>query len=918
MATFLFVALAFAAALGFPLAAPARSAGAAPALTPDPRTDCLLALYDDEAMTRIAGLASGASKTLYLGIRSDATTPAQLTGIEFSITGLQAFDVVVEPRDNPTVILGTPGSPAGIDSVYGLGGMNIAWAQCLPGDRVLAQLTLVPKNGWPPAGSMMEVRRRYPPTNASLPYPVITDCDEPYYTARGVRGGRYLLGISGTPICSFYGSTDFGLVPVGSTATRTCWIGNTGLGVLQGSLSLTGANFELVDTDLWYTLLHGEEKQFTVRFAPPQAGQFLCTVLGAGCAPAVFSGGTTPTTPIATLHRTPSLLGDEVTVEAQVYVPANHAGGEPTGWIQDGSGRGIQVHGTGARAPVLNSTGNAVRVTGMVARAGTILRLDPVRVVTLISAGNPPLVPAVLSTHDAASADWEGTFVQVTGGVVSRRIDGTTMRYVVDDNMGSVTIVVPNPLALPDFPVGDVLTARGAGGYDGEYLVRVGNTTDAFLSVNPGCLGRRVIVGDVAGALGQQVEVPIRIQWNPRPIDAYGLRIAFDGSALRFVGSRCCALTAGWETCEARAVGRDTVVVGGFNPVPIPSNIDGDLMCLTFEILSCGGERHLEAFGLVDDLAGMGACSGAVSCTECLSDGDVTEDGLLTPQDAQCAFGIFLEGQALPPDCDAEGHCEIVAGDVNCDAVVTPGDAVEIFDRWLGGNSAPGHCFARPVASTEAFRCGAPVAESSSGQVALPIEMRAVPGPVAFGVDIDFDPAAAEFVELRRAPAATRWPALAARLASPGHLRVGGFDSRGTASDVWEEIASLVFRKTQGTLTVRNVTWRERIAGRGATHPETRLALDLEPPYPNPLRSGEVTLPLFIPAGATQDVVVGIHDVAGRLVRLLHAGGALPAGPTALSWDGTDDSGQRVAAGIYLVYLRSGGTTRERKLVVLQ
>jgi len=202
--------------------------------------------------------------------------------------------------------------------------------------------------------------------------------------------------------------------------------------------------------------------------------------------------------------------------------------------------------------------------------------------------------------------------------------------------------------------------------------------------------------------------------------------------------------------------------------------------------------------------------------------------------------------------------------------------------------------------------------------VAMSIEMRAAPGPAAFGVEIDFDPAAAEFVELRRAPAATQWPALAARLASPGLLRVGGFDTRGSAGDAWEEIARLVFRKTQGTLTVRRVNWCERIAGGSVTDPETQLTLDLEPPYPNPLRSAAVTLPLLIPARTTQDVVVGIHDVAGRLVRRLHAGGALPAGPTTLSWDGTDDSGQRVAAGIYLVYVRSGGTTRERKLVVLQ
>jgi hypothetical protein len=1194
------------AALELLLQARAHAATAVATVTPAAATDCRLALYDDEAMTQTSGAVSGVSKTLYLGIRYDATTPAQLTGIEFSIRGLEALNVFVEPRDNAAIVLGTPAAPAGLDSLYGTGGMNIAWTQCLAGDRVLAQLTLVPKNGWPEGGTVLEVLRRYPPTNAALPYPLIVDCDDPYFTARGVRGGRFQLGVAGTPVCSLSGETDFGSVPLGNSVTRSLqitniglgflegtlslsggsffeftttdlsyalshgqqksfavrfsppeagqysdsvagagcspldltgrglppttisalhhdptyigtevtveaqvfipanhaggvatgwiqdgsgrgiqvhgngaanpllydtgnqvrvtgtvsrsgttlrldpvrfvtllssgqppltpaaisireasssswegsyievtgtvtarvavgtamqylltqntssmnmvipsllgvptlplnevvvargaggfdtrylvWVGNradlllpgipvcssggdvdfgaiplgssatqsgvirnAGTGVLRGTLSLSGENFQLVDTNPSYALLHGEEKVFTVRFSPPAAGEYTCTVQGTDCEPVHFSGRMAAAIPIAALHLNTSYIGSERTVEAQVTIPADHAGGEPTGWIQDDSGRGIQVHGAGAASAALNSTGNLVRVTGTVSKLGTTLRLDPVRFVTLISGGHPPRVPVLLTPHDAASASWEGTFIEVTGAVGSRRLVGTTMRYVASDSWGSVTIAVPNALMAPAYQVGDVITARGVGGFDGEYLLHVGQATDVGLSGAPGCLGRRIIVGDVAGNLGQQVEIPLHLQWNPRPIDAYGLRVVFDGTALRFAGSRCCGLTAGWQTCEARAVGRDTVVVGGFNPVPIPSNSDGVLLCLTFEITACEGERHLTAFGLVDDLVGMETCDGTLSCTECLSSGDVNQDGVLTPQDAQCAFRTFLEGQSVPADCDAAGHCEVIAGDVNCDAVVTPGDAVEIFDRWLGGNSSPGHCFARPAASSEAFRCGAPAVQSfAGGEVTVPIEMRAAPGHAAFALEIDFDPAGAEFVELQPAPAGVGWPALAAQIASPGHLRAGGFDPRGVAGSGWVPIAQLVFRTTPGSLHVQRVEWRERITGASTSQPEALFVFDLGPPYPNPLRSGTVTLPLVVPAGATQDIVVGIHDVSGRLVRLVHGGGTLPAGPAMLTWDGTDGSGKRVAAGIYLVSVQSGTTTRERKLVVLQ
>ncbi|HEV2105877.1 MAG TPA: FlgD immunoglobulin-like domain containing protein, partial [Candidatus Eisenbacteria bacterium] len=45
---------------------------------------------------------------------------------------------------------------------------------------------------------------------------------------------------------------------------------------------------------------------------------------------------------------------------------------------------------------------------------------------------------------------------------------------------------------------------------------------------------------------------------------------------------------------------------------------------------------------------------------------------------------------------------------------------------------------------------------------------------------------------------------------------------------------------------------------------------------------------------------VGVYDVTGRLVRTL-AAKQFPAGPNTLRWDGTDDSGNHVARGVYFV-----------------
>jgi flagellar hook capping protein FlgD len=86
------------------------------------------------------------------------------------------------------------------------------------------------------------------------------------------------------------------------------------------------------------------------------------------------------------------------------------------------------------------------------------------------------------------------------------------------------------------------------------------------------------------------------------------------------------------------------------------------------------------------------------------------------------------------------------------------------------------------------------------------------------------------------------------------------------------------------------------------------------PPRPNPTR-GAAEFALDLPAGAR--VRIEIHDLAGRRVRTLGADGASAPGPTFVRWDGRDESGRRVSAGVYLVRaVWSGGEAAGRVVVV--
>ncbi len=90
-------------------------------------------------------------------------------------------------------------------------------------------------------------------------------------------------------------------------------------------------------------------------------------------------------------------------------------------------------------------------------------------------------------------------------------------------------------------------------------------------------------------------------------------------------------------------------------------------------------------------------------------------------------------------------------------------------------------------------------------------------------------------------------------------------------------------------------------------------AVALTPPFPNPTR-GDCGLAFSLPAEA--DASLRLYDVGGRLVRTLREG-RLEAGRHAARWDGKNDDGDRVAAGVYLARLSVAGTPGATRKIVL-
>lgn len=88
--------------------------------------------------------------------------------------------------------------------------------------------------------------------------------------------------------------------------------------------------------------------------------------------------------------------------------------------------------------------------------------------------------------------------------------------------------------------------------------------------------------------------------------------------------------------------------------------------------------------------------------------------------------------------------------------------------------------------------------------------------------------------------------------------------------------------------------------------------MTLEAPYPNPF-ADQVTLPLQL--DAPDSITAGVFDLAGRRVRSLGSH-TFEAGKHAMTWDGTNEEGQRASPGVYFIRVVHGQQVDVQKVVL--
>jgi len=225
------------------------------------------------------------------------------------------------------------------------------------------------------------------------------------------------------------------------------------------------------------------------------------------------------------------------------------------------------------------------------------------------------------------------------------------------------------------------------------------------------------------------------------------------------------------------------------------------------------------------------------------------------------------------------------------------------------------------------------VTATPGSTVQIPIEVS--PNPSAFGVysldfRIDLDPAVIQsssslpdgFLQFWGTPFVNATSSLVAaatgglQALSTNNTRLNTLMLTIKASAVLGTDMPLTFttlRFNEGSPSVSVVNGILRIRGGAGVEPAWISGLALSAASPDPVRT-RTRFAYTLPADG--ELALTIHGLDGRRVRML-ATGTAAAGPHESHWDARDDTGRRVAAGVYFARLESRGQVVGRRLVVL-
>ena len=207
------------------------------------------------------------------------------------------------------------------------------------------------------------------------------------------------------------------------------------------------------------------------------------------------------------------------------------------------------------------------------------------------------------------------------------------------------------------------------------------------------------------------------------------------------------------------------------------------------------------------------------------------------------------------------------------------------------------------------------------GTVSLPVKVDKGSGIVSAGLSITYDSSLLKAVGVSTTELTSGY--LVAERIGDGEIKIAlagakPLEEGGPLLNITFEVLEAVEKHSSSPLRIRDVQLNEgRIpavsrSGYLVAPPPREFGLSQNYPNPfNPTTTIEYQLPV------ETKVELNIYNLLGQKVRQL-VNRRQKAGYYAVRWDGRDEAGREVAAGIYLYRLQAEGFSRTKRLVILK
>jgi len=159
--------------------------------------NCTMGIFETTDMLQNFGRFDGQTKEVFIGVQFDGIEVTGLRGVEFSVYGLDPFFFSYTPDAGANIVLGDIEAPLDREDTTG-GGMNMAWPTCQVGTNggfVFGKITMIALGGAGTVGDdfVLQIERKYPPSNLTQAFPLLNLCDDPTFTPTSLTASCYVI-----------------------------------------------------------------------------------------------------------------------------------------------------------------------------------------------------------------------------------------------------------------------------------------------------------------------------------------------------------------------------------------------------------------------------------------------------------------------------------------------------------------------------------------------------------------------------------------------------------------------------------------------------------------------------------------------------------------------------------------------------